>query len=376
MMKQFDQYDQSQMVIYHYGQFPPTELGLERLIEPMMCAQNAVSRYDQMSLSLPNSRLLLTPLRDNEAVASSGIEGTISTVDEVMIYAADEQSGQGERGRSEAIEVFLYSKAMFLTQAAVLDGSPISESLIKNAHKTLLSFGRGDHKNPGEYKEDINFIGDDIQKIVFFKPIEPWQLKPAMSSLFSFIEDSTISPLLKVAIAHAEFEALHPFNDGNGRIGRLLIPLLLWKFGLISQPNLYMSAYLETHKEAYLERLRAVSRDGDWTGWIEFFLNAVTSQAESNLGKMQKIADLYESMKDIFREVTGSKWHLAAQDCIFERPILTNKQLIRKSGMSPHVAKTITKKLCAGNLLKEIRPGRGRRGALYRFTPLMEIVRA
>lgn len=375
-MKRIDQYDQSQMVVYHYGQFPPTELGLERLIEPMLRAQNAVSRYDQMLLSLPNSKLFLAPLRHHEAVVSSRLEGTISNVDEVMMYAADEHGGQRKRGRSETIEVFLYSHAMRSAQAAVSEGRPISEGLIKNAHKVLLSFGHGAHKNPGEYKKDINFIGDDIQKILFFKPIEPWQLKPAMSSLFTFVEESTRPPFLKVAIAHAEFEALHPFNDGNGRIGRLLIPLLLWKFGLISQPHLYISDYFEIHKEAYLERLRAVSRDGDWTGWIEFFLNAVAYQAESNLAKMQKIADLYESMKDIFREVTGSKWHLAAQDCIFESPIFTNKQLIKKSGMARPVAVRITKKLCADNLLKEIRPGRGRRGALYRFTPLMEIVRA
>lgn len=139
-----ENYDLSGMIDYHYGRFPPTELDLTRLIEPLARAQDAISRYDQMLISLPNSELLLAPLRQNEAVISSRMEGTISTVDEVMIYEAEsEDDGNAGPVRDDVIEVALYSAVLRRAQAAVADGEPINEGLIKNAHRILLSYGRG-----------------------------------------------------------------------------------------------------------------------------------------------------------------------------------------------------------------------------------------
>ena len=368
-------YDHSQAVNYHYGRFPPAELDYGRLIEPLARAQDAISRYDQMLLSLPNSELLLAPLRYNEAVISSRIEGTISTVDEVMIYEAD-PSGDGKSApRSDAVEVLLYKVVMRRAQDAVAAGYPINQDLIKNAHQLLLSFGRGASKNPGSYKEQQNYIGDDRRKVILFKPIDPIQLAPAMSSLLDFIENSRMLNLFKVAIAHVEFEALHPFNDGNGRIGRILITLLLWKFGLIHKPHFYISAYFEEHRDAYIELMRSVSSDDDWTGWTEYFLEAIASQAEANRHTAQKILTLYEDMKEPFREITGSKWYLTAQDSIFEFPIFKNSQLIERSEIPKHAATRITKLLYENGLLHELRPASGRQGAIYVFEPLMDIVR-
>ena len=364
------------MVDYHYGKFPPTDLDLTRLVKPLARAQDAVSRYDQMLQSLPNSGLLLAPLRHNEAVISSRMEGTISTVDEVMIYEADVDDNKKVSASSDAIEVFLYTNVLRRAQAAVSKGVPINEGLIKDAHRGLLALGRGASKNPGTYKEQQNYIGDDFRRIIFFKPINPLQLQPAMSSLLDFIENSEMLHFFKVAIAHVEFEALHPFNDGNGRIGRLLITLLLWKFELIHKPHLYVSAYFEANKESYSELMRAVSRDNDWTGWTEFFLKAIASQAKANLLTANRITTLYEEMKEPFREISGSKWHIAAQDCIFESPIFKNSQLIKRSGIPKHVATRITKLLHEGGLLRELRPASGRRGAMYMFEPIMDIVRA
>lgn len=372
-----ESYDHSNVVNYHYGHFPPSELDFSRLIEPLARAQDAISRYDQMLLSLPNSELLLAPLRQNEAVISSRMEGTISTVDEVMIYEAEsEDDGAPRHARSDTIEVALYSAVLRRAQAAVADGDPINEGLIKNAHRILLSYGRGASKSPGQYKVDQNYIGDDRRKIIYFKPISPLQLQPAMHDLLKFIESSQMLHLFKVAIAHVEFEALHPFNDGNGRIGRLLVTLLLWKFGLIHKPHFYVSAFFETHKDEYIELMRGVSRDDDWTSWVAFFLTAIAEQAESNLQTAKRITALYDEMKEPFREMSGSKWHIAAQDSIFENPVFKNSQLIKRSGMPKHVAIRITKLLHEGGLLRELSPASGRRGALYMFEPLMEIVRA
>lgn len=372
-----ENYDIGSMIDYHYGQFPPENLDLSRVIEPLARAQDAISRYDQMLLSLPNSELLLAPLRQNEAVISSRMEGTISTVDEVMIYEAEsEDDGNAGPVRDDVIEVALYSAVLRRAQAAVAAGEPINEGLIKNAHRILLSWGRGASKSPGEYKVEQNYIGDDRRKEIYFKPINPLQLQSGMQILLEFIEQSPMLPMFKVGLAHVEFEALHPFNDGNGRIGRLIITLLLWKFELIHKPHFYVSAYFEENKYEYIDLMRKVSRDGDWTSWVAFFLEAIAKQAESNLNTAQKIMSLYEDMKEPFREISGSKWHLAAQDGIFENPIFKNSQLIKKTGMPKHVATRITRLLHESNLLRELRPASGRRGALFMFEPLMEIVRA
>ncbi|SEQ00074.1 Fic family protein [Thalassovita taeanensis] len=377
MSVNIENYNLNNVVDYHYGRFPPSDLNLSHLIEPLTRAQDAISRYDQMLLSLPNSELLLAPLRQNEAVISSRMEGTISTVDEVMIYEAEnEDDGTSRLARDDVVEVALYSAVLRRAQTAVAEGEPINEGLIKNAHRMLLSFGRGASKSPGQYKVEQNYVGDDRRKIIYFKPISPIQLQPAMHDLLKFIQTSPMLPFFKVAIAHVEFEALHPFNDGNGRIGRLLITLLLWKFGLIHKPHFYVSAFFETHKEEYIELMRAVSRDDDWTSWTAFFLNAIAEQAASNLRTAKRITALYDEMKEPFREMSGSKWHIAAQDSIFENPVFKNSQLIKRSGMPKHVATRITKLLHEGGLLRELRPASGRRGALYMFEPLMEIVRA
>ena len=377
MAQGIENYDLSSMIDYHYGRFPPSELELERLIEPLARAQDAISRYDQMLISLPNSELLLAPLRQNEAVISSRMEGTISTVDEVMIYEA-ESEGDGNAGpvRGDVVEVALYSTVLRRAQAAVSNGEPINEGLIKNAHKVLLSYGRGASKSPGQYKVEQNYVGEDRRKKTFFKPINPLQLQSGMQSLLDFTENAQMLPLFKVGVAHVEFESLHPFNDGNGRIGRLLITLLLWKYGLIHKPHFYVSAFFEENKTDYIELMRRVSRDDDWTSWIAFFLEAIARQAESNLNTAKLIMTLYEDMKDTFRDISGSKWHLAAQDGIFKSPIFKNNQLIKRTGMPKHVATRITKLLHESGLLRELRPASGRRGALFMFEPLMEIVRA
>ncbi len=371
-------YDMSQAVHYHYGQFPPAELDYGRLIGPMTRAVDALARYDTMLKSLHNSEILLAPLRSQEALVSSRMEGTISTLDEVLRYEADHEDNSEPTGyetRKEAFEVALFGLAMRSSQMAMQEGQPLSESLVKRAHETLLSFGRGAEKSPGQYKTEQNYIGDDRRKQVHFVPISPEQLAPSMERLLQFVNGDQYLPLLSVALAHLEFEALHPFKDGNGRIGRMLITLSLWEKGVISQPHFYVSGYLEEQKDEYIHRMRQVSVDGDWTGWCEFFLSALRVQANRNMSTAIAINELYEEMKSVFREKLASQWSIVAQDFIFSQPIFRNNRFTKRSGIPKQTAAKFTRTLVEDGLLRELVPASGRRAALYSFEPLMEIVR-
>lgn len=377
MRYSLENYSFDNAVEYHYGRFPPQELDYSRLVHPLSAATEALARYDQMLQSLHNSEILLTSLRGQEAVVSSRMEGTISTLDEVLQIEADAEDDEVASGkaRSEAIEVYLYSSALKRAQMSLEQGQPISEFLIRQTHRHLLSFGRGAYKTPGIYKTDQNYIGDDRRKEVNFVPITPQQLEPAMQNLVTFMVDDSLLPLIKTSISHVEFEALHPFNDGNGRIGRMLITLLLWKCGVISRPHFYISGYLEEMKGEYIERMRQVSLNNDWTGWVEFFLIALAEQARRNLDTTQRISGLYEEMKPVFREALASQWATNAQDFIFTQPIFRNNRFTGRSGIPKQTAARFTRALLDRGLLVELEASSGRRAALYAFEPLIALVR-
>ena len=371
-----DRYSFDQNIDYHYGRFPPEQLDYQRLFVPMGDARDALARYDQTLLGLRNSEFLLAPLRGQEAVVSSRMEGTISTIDDVLRYEAETDDDERPADvRIETLEVALYSSALRRAQRSVEEGHPIGEHLIRSAHRHLLGFGRGAQKMPGEYKVEQNYIGDDVKKEVNFTPISPDQLPPAMARLVEFINDDACPPLLGAALTHVEFEALHPFNDGNGRIGRMLITLLLWNKGLISQPHFYISAFFEERKDEYIERMRQVSASDDWTGWCEFFLGAVAEQARKNLETANSISDLYEEMKTVFRETLKSQWAATALDFVFTYPVFRNNRFTQRSGIPQATAGRLSRALTDAGLLMEIQPASGRRSALFAFEPLIELVR-
>jgi Fic family protein len=216
-------------VNYHYDKFPPNTLDYGKIITPLLKATDAVARYDQMLKNMHNSEILLAPLRNQEAVISSRMEGTVSTMDEILKYEADHDDGTGNATnvRSEVIETILYQKALKAAQQAMLDGYPLSQSLIKAIHQRLLSFGRGALKSPGEFKKEQNYLADKLKNNILFIPISPEKLQEGLDRLFQYIEQSNDPILIKTAMAHIEFEALHPFKDGNGRIGRMIITLML-----------------------------------------------------------------------------------------------------------------------------------------------------
>ncbi len=366
-------------VSYHYDTFPPANLDYSRLVGPLSATAVALGRYDQMLASLHNSALLLAPMRRREAIISSRMEGTVSTLDELLQFeAAQEDEGESANAsfRSEAFEVFLYERALQRAQSALEAGAPISEHLIRSAHELLLAYGRGASKSPGQYKAEQNYIVGPDKRKVLFTPIDAIRLKPAMEELIEYINESDEERLLKAAIAHVEFEALHPFRDGNGRIGRMLITLMLWKNGLISAPHFYVSAYFEERKDEYIDAMRSVSAEGRWTEWCLFFLEGLRMQAERNLSTANEIQSLYNEMKIIFREALSSQWHIRILDFVFERPIFRNNILRQKSGIPADTAGRLSRTLAEKGLLTTLTPASGQRPATYAFEPLLKLLRA
>lgn len=368
--------DFSQAVDYHYDKFPPQTLDYNRLMSSLLAATDALARYDQMLKNLHNSEILLAPLRNQEAVISSRMEGTISTLDEILQYEADfaEHETPGEV-RSDIIETVLYQRALKNAQKAIKDGYPLSKSLIKTLHQQLLSVGRGATKSPGQFKNEQNYLADRNKKTILFVPIRPEKLEQGLDNLFDYINQNPTPILPKTAITHLEFEALHPFQDGNGRIGRMLITLMLWQAGAISEPHFYISGYFEAHKDAYLALMRQVSENGDWTAWCEFFLQAVADQARHNLTIAQSISDLYEQMKPIFSETLSSKWAMTVLDFVFTYPVFRGNQLSERTEISQASASRFLRTLLESKVLLLKEESAGRKSALYSFEPMMNLVR-
>lgn len=362
---------------YHYDQFPPTGIKYEMFIDSIIRATDAIARYDQMLKNMHNSEILLAPLRNQEAVISSRMEGTVSTIDEILKYEADydNQDPSTTQARSEVIETLLYRRALTAAQRSMEDGYPLSQSLIKRVHQHLLSFGRGATKSPGELKSEQNYLADKNKKQILFVPISPEKLQEGLDNLFNYVEHSSHPSLLKAAITHIEFEALHPFKDGNGRIGRMLITLMLWKSGIISAPHFYISGYFEDHKDMYIDTMRRVSETGDWNSWCEFFLDAVEQQAKSSLTIAENIRELYEEMKGTFAEVLSSKWSLNALDFVFTNPVFRNNKFAINSQIPNTTAIRFTKALAECGMLAVLEESSGRRSTLYSFEPLMKLVR-
>lgn len=369
--------DFTNSVQYHYEKFPPKDLNYGKIVNSLLKATDSLARYDQMLKNMHNSEILLAPLRNQEAVISSRMEGTISTMDEILKFEADSEndSEEAKNVRSEVFETILYQRALLNAQRAMIDGYQLSQHLIKTLHQQLLSFGRGAQKSPGQYKIEQNYLADKIKQKVLFTPISPEKLNDGLEQLFTYIKDSSDPILIKTALMHLEFEALHPFQDGNGRIGRMLITLLLWSSGTISEPHFYVSRYLEEHKDEYIDTMRNVSENNDWEAWCIFFLNAIEKQAVRNLEIAESIKNLYEEMKHVFSDTLSSKWSVNALDYIFTNPIFRNNRFTSKSGIPGSTAARFTRMLLDKELLRTIEESSGRRPALYAFEPLLKLVR-
>lgn len=358
-------------VFYHAGRFPPEEeLAWPTLIPLLSPAAAALARYDALLDVIPNPRLLLAPLMTREAVLSSRIEGTQATMGDVLQFEAG-QTPASPRRRDDITEVLNYRTAMGQAERLLIeDQMPLCQRVLKAAHNALMQGVRGANKSPGEYRRTPNWIGppDCDREEARFMPIAVDQLPQAMAAWERYMHSEAPDRLVQLAILHAEFEALHPFLDGNGRLGRMLVPLFLWQVGLIRAPVFTISAYLENHRETYHDRLLAVSRNDDWTGWCYFFLEAIRQQAEDNLNKAQGILQLYGAMKDQVIHLTHSQHVIPALDWIFK-----STDFVHQANIPQATAQRILKRLRDNGICITMAEPRGRQAAILAFPKLLNL---
>ncbi len=363
---------------YHTGAFPPRtdSFDWQLLLPHVGPAAAAVARYDGILQAMPNSGVLLSPLSTQEAVLSSRIEGTQASMTEVLEFEAGAAAESPER-REDIHEILNYRRAMQEAER-MLETLPISRRVICRAHEVLLDSVRGAGKSPGEYRRVPNWIGPPGRGIeeARFVPPAARKIPNAMSRWERYANASAgdvPDRLVQLAVLHAEFEALHPFLDGNGRVGRMLIPLLLWQWGMVARPHFYISGFLEAHRSDYYDSLLSVSRDRDWTTWALFFMKAVRAQAEENLDKARGILGLYEDLKTSIPRMTRSRYATSALDWLFRRPVFSSTAFARSAEIPGPTARRFLAVLRMNGVLKELVPPAGRRAALWVFPDLLNL---
>jgi Fic family protein len=362
-------------VRHHLGKFPPKHVDWERLIPLIGPANAALARYDGLLSAIPNADVLLSPLPMQEAVLSSRIEGTQATMSEVLEFEAGGLPENADPKKVEDIrEILNYRRAM---AAAVdqLQTLPLCQRVIKHIHAILLDGVRGHDKARGKYKPIQNYIGSIGCSIdgAKFVPIAPEQVVEGMGQWEKYLHAKSPDSLVQLAIAHAEFEALHPFLDGNGRVGRMLIPLFLLERKLLQAPVFYLSEYLEANRREYYDRLLAVSSNDDWTGWCEFFLKAVSEHAAKNQQKARQILDLYQTKKEWLAKAIPSRHSVTALDFVFKRPIFNSTEFVETSGIPEATARRMLSSLVGAALIRVLRDASGRRPTIYAFFDLLNI---
>jgi len=335
-------------------------------------AQLALGRLDGIVSLLPAPEQFLYAYVRKEAVASSQIEGTQSSLSDLLAYEITAAQGipvEDVREVSDCVAAYEHA------DKRMTGGFPLSLRLICEAHKKLLARGRGKDQSPGQFRRSQNWIGGSRPGYARFVPPPADEVLNCMGELEKFLHDDPVKtpPLIKAALAHVQFETIHPFLDGNGRLGRLLVPLFLVEKGLLGSPNFYISAYIDAHRDAYYERLLAVSRDDDWTGWCRFFLTALIEQSRRNEDKARAILALYRDRKDWIAQATHSQYAVRALDWIFARPIFKSSDFVETAGIPRPTANRIVRVLREQGMLRDLRPAAGRRAAILAFGELINI---
>jgi len=320
---------------------------------------------------LPNPRLLIAPYVRREAVLSSRIEGTQASLSDLLRFeAAEEESLR----TSDVQEVRNYVRAMEYGLER-LESLPLSLRLVREIHAQLMEGVRGEQKRPGEFREIQNWIGPpgcSLTEATFVPPPVP-EMKEALGEWEKFLHnEKDLPPLVQCALMHYQFEAIHPFVDGNGRVGRLLITFFLCERGHLPQPLLYLSAFFERHRTEYYGRLLGVSKSGDWMGWIKFFLQGIATQASAAIEDSQRILALQKRYREMFHRRKASGTALAIMDELFLNPFVTATRLTERLGVSFPTVQTTIDWLVKTGVLREI-TGR-QRNRIYCAEELLQAI--
>ena len=354
-------------------QLPFPNLNWSDYITQIAKANAALAKYDGILEGIPNKLILLSPLMRQEAVLSSRIEGTQATIQEVMEFEADPKAQTAKY--NDIQEIQNYREALSYAKR-YLPNKPLGLNLIKEMHGILLKNVRGQDKNRGLFRTEQNWIGKDGCKIeqATYVPPAPNDLMPLLSNWERYFHQEEKDRLVQLAIIHAQFELIHPFVDGNGRIGRLLIPIFLAENKVLSNPVFYMSTYLESTRKQYYLRLLEISQNGDWDNWIRYFLEGVTQQAYSNIEQAKKILKLHGDTKETIDDLMRSRFAIKTIDFIFERPIFSSTEFVANSRIPRASALRALSSLKEAKLLYLVREGKGQKPAIYAFRKLIEIV--
>jgi len=270
---------------------PPVDLG--PFYGQIEAANRALGHLDGVTSILPDTPLFLYMYVRKEALLSSQIEGTQSSLSDLLLYESD---AVPTVPLDDVREVSNYVAAMDLGMQRLKEGMPISNRLLRELHTTLLRKGRGKTKDPGEFRRSQNWIGGTRPGNALYVPPPPQQVTDCMSDLERFVHDriDQLPLLVRAAFAHVQFETIHPFLDGNGRLGRLLVTLMLHAEGVLKEPVLYLSLYLKTHRQTYYDLLQRVRTDGDWEGWLAFFLDGVKETSLQAADTAKAILELFD----------------------------------------------------------------------------------
>lgn len=341
----------------------PPELDLARLALPLATASVAIGELKGAARRLLNPYMLIGPLQRREALTSSAMEGTITTLGDLVLEEAGAEPPQGDDAR----EAFNYVRAVEAT-TAMLKKIPISHRVIKEAHAILLrglSPARGAGKRPGQYKIHQNAVGQRGETIhtARYVPPPPQPTQHCMDELESYINRESQEPaarLIDLALVHYQFEAIHPFDDGNGRIGRMLITLMAQQSGLLDLPLLHVSAHLERHKEEYIDRLFSVSAQGSWEDWINFFLTAVETSCKEAIAIVDRIILLQTDLRRRAQEAGKSPRLMLIVDALFGKSWTTATEIQKICRVTFPTAQSDLRTLVQEGLLREM-PGRASR---------------
>lgn len=347
----------------------------EALANKVSAASSSLAYYNGILISMVNPSVFLSPLETREAILSSRIEGTVTTLDEVLKFEADIKP-ESESKRKDIIEVLNYRKATRYAKEWLDRGLPLNLTLVCAIQKELMSGVRGKDKNPGEVRTEQVWIGPPFCKIeeASYIPPEPLGLTAHLGNLFQFLEADNLEPLIQTAILHAQFEIIHPFLDGNGRTGRILIPLFLWHKKRLTAPMFYISEYLDENRDAYIQNLRFISQNNDWERWTNYFLDAIHVQANRNAQKALQVLRLYEEMKELVVKITKSPYGIRVLDNLFRMPILSSTDFGKLAELNPQTTYRMISRFKQEGILTTLREPSGRLPEILLFEKLYHLI--
>lgn len=355
---------------------PIKNLDFERLINVVAEANKQLSLYNGILQVMINPHILLAPLTAKEAVLSSKIEGTQISFTELLQFEADEKLNE-TINKNDIDEILNYKSAILEAENMFKYRPFIHLNMIKSLHGILLNNVRGNNKDRGEFRKIqvyIGSVGCGIEQATYIPP-EAQNVMAALDNWEKYINNDEQEDLITCATMHAQFEMIHPFLDGNGRMGRMLIPLFLFQKNCICKPVFYMSEYFEQNRQEYYSKLNAISSSGDWNGWIEFFLKGIIEQANKNIYKSREIVELYNGMKEQFIKTTNSSFAINILDNLFKKPIISATELANNSNIkSTTTYNNLFKKLLNNGLISVQKEGRGSRPVIFSFDKLVEII--